>query len=48
MYLKFYNSTLAGMAQLVGVSVCNLKVAGSISSQGTYLGFGFDSQSRCI
>ena len=34
------------MAQLVGVSACNPQVAGSIPSQGTCLGCGFDPSLR--
>ena len=36
------------MAQLVGVSLRNLRVAGLIPSQGTYLGCRFDPQSGSI
>ena len=40
--------TLAGMAQLVGASSYNWKVAGSIPGQGTCLGWGFDPWSGHI
>ena len=42
---KELGTALAGMAQLVGASSCNQKVAGSIPGQNTYLGCGFDPQS---
>ena len=37
-----FNLTLDSVAQLVGTSSHNQRVAGSIPGQGTYLGRGFD------
>ena len=47
-FLKSGSTTLAGVARLTGISSHNLKVAGLIPSQDTYLGCGFNPQSRSI